>query len=229
MDRVPSRILVAENAPGDGHELPEQGMCRFREIHLSDPLFQGDIGLKIDSWDGRTATRSRPRRGEEDLDGKLRLPQERRTLRRSPISRDVPSARFLVNNAALARGLRCDNDQRDRDGINRVPALDSRPNARFFAPEAVPDAHRWLHGDQDSPAKTSGGARGQEVSGLEIETETGIAQTTNSTMSLGDDPRENSTGNCPCATKWQIRQPSLESLRDWRGSSGRCGFEAAAI
>jgi hypothetical protein len=34
LDRVPGLILVAENAPRDRDEMPEQGACRFCKVHL---------------------------------------------------------------------------------------------------------------------------------------------------------------------------------------------------
>ncbi len=49
----------------------------------------------------------------------------------------------------------------------------------------------------------------------------GTAGATTAAITWMVSPPENATGNCPCATKWQIRQLSAESRRDWVGSSGR--------
>ena len=42
----------------------------------------------------------------------------------------------------------------------------------------------------------------------------GSAGTTSSAINWVESPEKNSTGNCPCATKWQIRQLSAASRRD---------------
>jgi hypothetical protein len=68
LDRIPSGILVAENAPSDRHEMPDQGMCRFREVHLRGQLFQGDPALRNYSRDGRADSRSDPGTDEKIFD-----------------------------------------------------------------------------------------------------------------------------------------------------------------
>lgn len=68
MDRIPSGILVAENTPSDRHEMRDQGMCRFREVHLRGQLFQGDLALGNYSRDGRAGSRSDPGTDERIFD-----------------------------------------------------------------------------------------------------------------------------------------------------------------
>lgn len=68
MDRIPSGILVAENTPSDRHEMPDQGMCRFREIHLRGQLFQGDLALRNYSGDARADSRPDPGTDEKIFD-----------------------------------------------------------------------------------------------------------------------------------------------------------------
>ena len=106
--------------------------------------------------------------------------------------------------------------------------LDARLSRRGAQRHGLSTRQR-RHADHDRMDANPGGARGLDGSGLESGCVKGSAGIASSSTRWIDGSLENVTGNCPCAKKWQMRQPSVVSRLDCAGPPGRCPFEAAPI
>ncbi len=139
-----------------------------------------------------------------------------------------------IERPSIGTSCRPRASEQARKGLMRSGAVEillpgPMPESQEGAQHHGLSGNQRRHADHDRLSGNAGGARGLDGSGFESGCVKGSTPIASSVIGWIDGSLEKVTGNCPCAKKWQMRQPSIVSRPEGPESPGMCPFEAGPI